>query len=139
MGSAFSTGEVIAGEIVYYPSTAPLRGLLAPRAQGDEAVAWPAPPQGLSAGFAAYEAALARQPWLEIWPLAASGVTMAALSDDRLALRDAEGLILPLDIRQTAEALPLLGLDSIAVIALWDGWSASLLAADTPIGRWYGS
>ena len=80
---------------------------------------------------------LPRQPWRESWPLAASGVTVVPVASDRLALSDAGGTVLPLAGAQTAAVLPLLGVGEIAALATWDGRTATLLAADTAIGRWH--
>lgn len=133
----FATGEVIAGELVYYPSAAPLRAQLAARLPGDAAAAWPGLPEGLGPGLAAYEAALASQPWIEAWPLTASGVALARLAPDRLAVTDGAGTVLPLAAAQTAALLPLLGLGPLAAVLVWDGRFATLLAADTPLGPWH--
>src|SRR5439155_18394153 len=129
--------EVIAGEVVYYPSAVPLRAVLATRVAADPTLAWPTLPTGLAPGLAACEAGLARLPWRETWPLAAAGVTVVPIASDRLALADAAGTVVPLASAQTAAVLPLLGVGRIAVLATWDGRTATLLAADTAIGRWY--
>ncbi len=136
--AAFAAGEIIEGEIAYYPSATPLRGSLNARAPRDGSFAWPPMSSGLPAGLMAYEAALARRPWIDTWPIATAGVFLVKLSADRLALADSAGAILPLDTRQTADAQPLLGLAPMAVTMIWDGCAATLLAADTAIGPWYG-
>ncbi len=136
--SPFTAGEVIAGEVVYYPSATALRAVLATRAAGDAEHDWPALPQGLAYGLAAFDTALARKPWLDAWPLAGAGVSVVPLSSGGLGLADAEGIVVPLDGRQTDVVLPLLGLDAMSVVAIWDGRRAIMLAADTAIGRWYG-
>jgi hypothetical protein len=137
VGAAFAPGEVIDAEIVFYPSAAPLRGLLNSSTPSMREGAWPALPQGLAAGFAAYESALAQQPWMDAWPMAMSNVRLVSLSADRLALTDSNGQVLPIDMGQTSDALPLLGLAPFSVVVLWDGCVAELLAADTEIGPWY--
>ncbi|MGH6814955.1 MAG: SWIM zinc finger family protein, partial [Hyphomicrobiaceae bacterium] len=137
--SPFAAGETLAGEVVYYPSATPLRGLLATRTPCRDATAWPALPDTLETAFAAYETALTRQPWIEAWPLAAAGVTLERAASDRLVLTGAEGLALPLESRQTEALLPLLGLGAFSAILLWDGRCATLLAADTSIGAWHQS
>jgi hypothetical protein len=139
VGAALIAGEVIDAEIVFYPSAAPLRGLLNTWSPGAACHAWPALPTGLDAGLAAYESALTRQPWMDTWPMAMADLRVVSLSADGLALADASGQLLPLDGGQTSEVLPLLGLNSISPIVLWDGCMATMLAADTEIGRWYKS
>lgn len=136
-GVAFAAGEVIAGEVVYYPSATPLRGLMATRASVDTATAWPVMAPGLDAALMTFEVALARQPWIDFWPLTASGIAVQPLAGGHLALVDGNGIVLPLDRRQSDSALPLMGLSELAAVFTWDGTFATLLAADTPIGRWY--
>ncbi len=63
--SPFTAGEILKGEVVFYPSAAPLRGQLATREAASTDLAWPALPWGLDAALRAYETALACQPWLE--------------------------------------------------------------------------
>src|SRR5262249_59511140 len=114
------------------------RALLATGAPGDAARSWPAAPQGLAPGLAAFDAALAQKPWLDAWPFVAGGVSVVPLSTGRLGLADGEGSVVPIDGRQMDVVLPLLGLGAVAAVAIWDGRRATLLAADTAIGRWYG-
>jgi hypothetical protein len=59
------------------------------------------------------------------------------LSANQLALADAGGRLLPLERAQTDVLTPMLGLKPFSALFTWDGWAASLLAADTPIGRWH--
>ena len=139
VGAPFVAGEVISGEVVYYPSAAPLRAQLATRTPADRARSWPALPEGLGQGLAGWDAAAGQKPWIELWPVAAGGVRVVPLNTARLGLADGAGVILPLDASQTDRALPLLGLGAIAALAAWDGRSASLLAAQTAIGPWYAS
>ena len=136
-GLPFAAGEVLAGEVVYYPSTAPLRGLLATRTAAGEPTAWPEFAAGLDAALAGYETALAALPWLDAWPLAARKLHIAQLASGQLGLSDTAGRVLPIDRRQSETALPLLGLDDVSAAFTWDGSAALLLAAETPVGRWY--
>jgi hypothetical protein len=135
--SPFAPGETIRGEVVFYPSAAPLRGQLATRAPAGDQVPWPALPRGLGAALDAYEAALARQPWIERWPLAASELTVERFAPQQLALASDDGVALPIERQQTDDLLPLLGLGPVSALCIWDGRFARLLAADTAVGRWY--
>jgi hypothetical protein len=137
--SPFIAGETLAGEVVFYPSATPLRAQLATRSPARANVDWPMLPEGLQSALTAYEAALGRQPWLDYWPLGASGLTIARLSTSQLALADAGGHLLPLERAQTDALTPMLGLKPLSAVFTWDGWSATLLAAQTPIGRWHES
>jgi hypothetical protein len=133
----FSAGEAFSGEVVFYPSATPLRGLLASRAPVSTRADWPTWPKGLGPALDAYEDALARQPWLEYWPLGSSGLSMACLSGGRMGLADAAGRALPLHRAQSDALAVMLGLSPISALFIWDGACATLLAADTPIGRWH--
>ena len=135
--SPFVAGETFWAEIVFYPSATPLRGQLAGRSAARGAAAWPSLPAGLDAALVAYETALARQPWLESWPLGAGGLRVERLSAGRLGLADDCGRALMLDPAQTDALAAMLGLAPISALFTWDGRCATMLAADTPIGRWH--
>ena len=135
--SPFIAGETLAGEVVFYPSATPLRGQLSSCAAGNARADWPALPDGLGAALSTYEAALGRQPWLELWPLAAGSLKIARLSAGQLVIVDDAGVSLPLDRAQTDALTPMLGLGPLSALFTWDGRFASLLAAQTPIGRWH--
>jgi hypothetical protein len=136
--SPFFAGETLSAEVVFYPSATPLRALIATHTPASaEMINWPGFPAGLSAALAEYENALARQPWIEYWPLRASGLTVDRLSAQQLALADLDGYIMPIERAQTDMLTALLGLGPISALFIWDGTSATLLAADTSIGRWH--
>ncbi len=135
----FTTGEILAGEVVFYPSAAPLRGQLATRAPAGSGIIWPMLPDSLPAAMTLFETKLAHQPWLELWPLGASGLAVEQLAGGRLGLVDASGFVLPIDRAQTGMLTTMLGLAPISALFTWDGWFATVLAADTPIGRWHGN
>lgn len=122
---------------MFYPSAAPLRGQLATREAGSPDLAWPALPQGLHGALCIWETALARQPWLDRWPLAASHLTVERIAARQLALVSDDGLSLPIERSQSDELLPLLGVGPISALCTWDGRFARLLAAQTAIGRWH--
>jgi hypothetical protein len=135
--SPFIAGEALAGEVVFYPSALPLRAQLARRTPLSSNPPWPSLPGGLAAALTEYESALARQPWLESWPLAARSLRVVELASGQLALADASGLTLALDRAQTDDLTPMLRLEPLSALWIWDGRFATLLAADTPVGRWH--
>jgi hypothetical protein len=135
--SPFTPGEVLKGEVVFYPSATPLRGQLATREAANANIAWPALSQGLHTALCAYETALARQPWLERWPLVASQLTVERIAPQQLVLAGDNALALPIERSQTDNLLPLLGIGPISALCTWDGRFARLLAAETAIGRWH--
>jgi len=130
-------GETLRGEVVFYPSAAPLRGQLATREAAGAEAAWPALPRGLGPALRGYGTALARQPWLERWPLAASHLSVERITPQQLVLATEDGIGLPIERAQTDDLLPLIGAGTVSVLATWDGRFARLLAADTAIGRWH--
>ena len=95
------------------------------------------PPDNLEDALVSYEAALARKPWLERWPLAACGLTLERIGAHQLVLAAEHGLALPLDRAQSQDLRPLLGIGPISALVAWDGRFGRLLAADTAIGRWH--
>jgi hypothetical protein len=133
----FLAGETFSGEVVLYPSMAPLRGQLATRTPVSVPPPWPSMPDGLAVALEEYEAALVRQPWLDSWPLAARGLAVVPIAADQLGLADTSGLTLPLDSSQADNLIPMLGLEPVSALWIWDGRFATLLAADTPLGRWH--
>lgn len=138
-GFPFEAGESIEGEVVFYPSAAPLRGLLATRKTGGMPAPWPKGHMGLASAFDEFAARLGALPWLESWPLMADGVAIRTAGTDLLVLADAHGRALPLARAQSEALMPMVGLESLSVLFTWDGRVARILAVDTPIGRWHES
>ncbi|GLH81969.1 hypothetical protein SSBR45G_68780 [Bradyrhizobium sp. SSBR45G] len=135
-GFPFAPGEVIDGEVVFYPSAAPLRGLLASRKTADGAT-WPRPLPGLAPALRDYASTLAALPWLERWPMLLSGVALRTAGKGALAITDASGATIAVERGQIDQLVPLLGLDDVSLLCLWDGRTAQVLAADTQLGRWH--
>ncbi len=52
-------------------------------------------------------------------------------------MTDGSPQVLPIARTQTEALTPLLGLSGLSLLAEWDGHTAHVLAADTPIGRWH--
>jgi hypothetical protein len=133
----FYGGEVLSAELAYYPSALPLRALIVSRALGEGDPGWGAIPR-IAAALDSWDRALAHQPWLESWPLLIGGVKVSRARGDALWLTDDAGGALPLDIGKSDGIGPLIGLPAITAAGLWDGQCFTLLAAETPIGGWYG-
>ncbi|WP_435242348.1 SWIM zinc finger family protein [Streptomyces cucumeris] len=101
---ALPTGLRLDADLVYYPSARPLRAALAerhptPADAGSEGLVPPG--TGVETALAAYGEALARDPWLEGWPVVLAGVTPVPGTEDAgWQLADpATGLALPVDPR----------------------------------------
>lgn len=121
---ALPVGALLAAELVFYPGAYPLRAWF----KGEPQIV-PLPGPGFplkaaapAAARAAYAAALARQPWLELFPLVLAGVT-PFLSKERWAVRDDESRVWPLAPRYPAgwELLALSGGHPVNLMAEWDG------------------
>jgi hypothetical protein len=135
-GFPFSPGEIIEGEVVFYPSAAPLRGLLANRKTATIA-RWPQSLPGVTPALQDYAARLAALPWLDRWPLLLSNVALRTAGKSALAITDASGAAIAVERSQLDQLTPLLGLDDLSLLCLWDGRTAQVLAADTPLGSWH--
>jgi hypothetical protein len=138
----YTPGELLLAELVFYPSATPLRAHIAAREPMPfdplaETVPWPQFPAGLGQALGAYDSALALQPWLDAWPVAASGVYLVRGEKNELLLASRDGVVLPLSGAQADAALPLLGLEDVSIAGLWDGRLFTLFAAGTPLGLWY--
>jgi hypothetical protein len=133
----YAPGELLHAEVVFYPSATPLRAHLINRELEPLAeIPWPTFPAGLGQALADYDAALAKQPWLDAWPLRASEVHVVRAEKNALVLTSGDGVALPLNAAQADVALPLLGLGNFAVAGIWDGRLLTLLAAETRLGLW---
>ena len=131
-------GESLNAELVFYPSVAPLRALIAERSQTREGGDWPSPCPDLETALSERDAALARQPFIGDWPIAAAEVQIRISSRGQLCVSKPGSLTLPLHKSQTERALPLVGLEAIDIAGLWDGQSVALFAANTAFGLWLG-
>lgn len=132
-GSPYLPGESFAGELVYYPSAAPLRALIATR--GAAAAAIRPPARRLAAALADYDDLRARQPWLGQWPMTLAGTEVIRDQDDGLWLADgADGI--KLAPHQEGETRVLGDIPHDAITGLWDGRFFTTVLADTALGRW---
>lgn len=128
--SAFTPGERFLADLLFYPSSAPLRALLIQRRAGETGSTWP---QAEAEPITALATALHHEPWALDVPM--------LLPPGRLAL-DASGagwwqsadaaVTLPLAEEPTRLAL---GTDLLGAAALWSGNRLRLLAAQTAWGR----
>lgn len=139
--SPFAPGELMLAEMAFYPSATPLRAQIAARDPippdlSAEQIPWPSFPSGVCSALDAYERALVLQPWLEAWPVAASGLRLEQGGAGSLFVTGEDGAALPVRPTQFDIATPLLAFDSLTVAGLWDGRAFTLFAAQTPLGLW---
>lgn len=134
--SGYSVGDAFEAELVFYPSSVPLRALIARQAGATERseAALPLPEHGLAEAHALYEEALIERPWLGDYPLMFRGARIQR-SGDTVYLTGG-GVSLPLASSQSVAAWPLLQFHGIDGAALWDGNELTLCWAETPLGRW---
>ena len=129
---SYAPGTALAGEVVFFPSALPQRGLLKPGAALRPFGVWPGY-AALAAAAQAYGRALAHQPWLErvLTPLAA--VTPVRV-EGAWWLRDAAGQGWPLaaGFEATWQLLGLSGGAPLPVCGEWDG------EAFWPLSAWAG-
>lgn len=118
-------------ELVFYPSTYPLRALIKTR---QESSALPKPPPAIASiteAIATYSKALARCPWLERFPLLLQNMTPRREEQDWL-LQDQQGVVLPLSYRLAAtqawQLLALSGGQPLSVFGEWDGRFLTVLS-----------
>lgn len=137
-GNMYLTGEVLDAELVFYPSPVPLRAqIIAHRGTRAATDRWAGAGGALADAIAAWRAALAKKPWLDTFPLTASGVRVRTAGARLYACGD--DLALPLAAAAHDAARPLASVEEISLFGLWDGRELTPLLAQTPIGEWTAS
>lgn len=136
--SGYSTGDRIEAKLVFYPSPLPLRAQIESILSGAQSSEDPLdlPQQTLAQAYAGYELALQRLPWLEVWPMFFCNVQVRRQGRSLYVCEDSGTVALPLNEAQRSMASPLLALNSIDGIGLWDGYSFTLCWGNTELGRW---
>lgn len=134
-GNMYVPGEVLDAELVFYPSPVPLRAQIAAhRGTVLSEEPWRGTAQSLQDAIAAWQTALANKPWLDAYPLIASGVHVRSSGDRLYACSGAISLPLSASDREAAEPLGVAG--EINLFGLWDGRELVPLLANTPLGEW---
>ncbi|MBR0780445.1 SWIM zinc finger family protein [Bradyrhizobium iriomotense] len=131
-GSVFTPGESFHGELVFYPSTQPLRAMLVRRdaAQDRPPLEWPAPDETLSD---ALTRPLLAEPWAIDVPLLLPQGRIARDAAGHTWWRSADG-ITTLPVAADISGI-LCGTDLTRTAAIWSGNRLAILAAQTPWGR----
>lgn len=139
--SGYSVGDRIEAELVFYPSAMPLRAQIVQSLSGAQATeaTLDLPGQSLEDAFKVYEQALCVQPWLGTWSFSIKNARVRR-HETQLFLCDggdaASAIALPLQPAQFADASPLLSLEKLDAVGLWDGYRFTLCWAQTELGRW---
>src|SRR5262245_10970920 len=135
VGKTYSAGETLEAELVFYPSGAPLRAIIAQQfGSVTKEGRWQAPPDDVSGALDRYEASLGARPWLGDWPIAVRNAVVGG-SSDSFVLSDSKAA-LPIKSKEDDTLLPLVGVGGIDAFGLWDGRRLDLKFAETPLGRW---
>jgi hypothetical protein len=137
----YSVGDRLQAELVFYPSSVPLRALIvsaAGAANGSD-TELQLPEKRLDEAYTTYEMALREQPWIGTWPLSFRAARVRR-SGKSLFLCDAGAAAgstgFPLRPSQWETAAPLARLERLDGIGLWDGRYFTLCWAQTDLGRW---
>ncbi|WP_020560748.1 SWIM zinc finger family protein [Thiofilum flexile] len=136
-------GQVIVGELVFYPSAVPLRALL----REDETTIYPNSPLQeelyssipaitLADNFSAYAKALTVNPWLSQFPFTLTHVHMVRQETQWLLVDNAQQAI-PLSISDEQGWILLgeSGGHTLSVFGEWDGNTLSICGTPQPQGR----
>jgi hypothetical protein len=136
--AGFLLGDSFEAELVFHPSTAPLRALVG--RQTSPAAGVPGPPplpsQPLSEAHADYRAAVAARPWTGEWPLAFRSASVRRRGTDFFLVDPDDGLALRCAPEQAAALWSLAASPAVDGVGLWDGRSFRLSQAATDLGRW---
>jgi hypothetical protein len=136
---AYLLGERLEATMVYFPSAVPLRALLgevivAAQSCADDIAL---PSFGLRAARLEYERAICAKPWLGPWPMGFRNARLRRNGEHLfLCSSEDESMALPLLPSQATSAMPLVALETIDGIGLWDGFYFRLFLAQTEYGRW---
>lgn len=134
--SGYAVGDTFSSEIVYYPSTVPLRALISRATSGCDLTDDPLaiPDRTLAQAFDEYGAALSLKPWLGDYPLFFKGARIRR-AGTRFYLVDGD-VCLPINETQTDAVWPLLQCGKIDGAGLWNGEFMTLSWLETDLGRW---
>ena len=114
------------GTLHFYPGALPLRVVF-----GADVALAPAPAPVAAAAatipalLAGYAAALASQPFLESFPMLLAEVVPVLTGEQRFAVRDSDGAMLPVDarFRHGWHLHALAGAAAVTIFGLWNGYS----------------
>jgi len=125
---AFAAGDIFNAELVFYPSGAPLRAVIAARDPNAAKRVWPA---AAADPLAAHSEQRLKAPWALETPLLLPAGRICVDSQGRHWLRSG-ATCLPLDSAPPAVTL---GAELTAAAGLWNGARLSLIAAHSNWGR----
>ncbi|HEX9001510.1 MAG TPA: SWIM zinc finger family protein, partial [Blastocatellia bacterium] len=124
LDASLVTGTIFDGEVVFYPGAYVLRALVKEKFSEIEQVAVLPGYETISAAVAAYATALARHPWMELFPMLLKAVTPVC-RNDVWVLRDGDGRILP--IHPGVSPWPIMAMSGGHPLALFGEWDGEVL------------
>ncbi|MEM7701879.1 MAG: SWIM zinc finger family protein [Pseudomonadota bacterium] len=134
-GTMFDTGEVLDAELAFYPSPVPLRAQIAEhRGTQPPEAEWDGVSGTLKDQHFTWQAALAQKPWLDAFPISATGVKVR--SSGRRLFACADGASLPIAPSYLEQARPLTEAGEVSLFGVWDGHDLKPLVAATSLGEW---
>ena len=134
-GSPYSVGEQISAELVFYPSAAPMRALIATQNTRAAAAASAPARHSLREALDQCHEIRSGQPWLGAWPISFKASSVAQSAKGDLWVSDGKDRV-PLDPRQRDEALVLAQVELTAMTGFWNGSCLNAAAAETSLGAW---
>lgn len=134
--SGYSVGDAFEAELVFYPSSAPVRAMIVRQIGATEPSDAPLtlPSHDLATAYGRYENALIDKPWLADYPMMFRGARLRR-TEDNVYLHGNE-ISLPVAKSQAAATWPLLQCEAIDGAGLWNGNELTLCWSETSLGRW---
>lgn len=122
---SLGVGTVLEAELAFYPSAAPLRALVA-RKHGEEPAREPVGVAHVDDILAQRAAALARNPWVERWPVALQAAIPVRIDGERWEVQTGDRAM-PLVFSPEVAAQSLLALSGGQPIGVYGEWSRGRL------------
>lgn len=122
-------GMEFEGEVVFYPSGAPLRALVKSRGDATRTVAvpWGDGPVGIGANLSRFAQALGANPWLMRWPMVLHGTRLVRAGEHWLLQQGGEALPLSRSFERGMQIWRLLSVTGgreTTIVVEWDGEAA---------------
>lgn len=129
--TAFAIGQQFDAEVIYYPSSVPMRAQVLTRSAREDRRPWPQAVESADI-LRGFSDALAKEPWLSELPILLPQGRIAKTEAGQFWVGAEGGLPMTKDLEEA-----ILGAELRQTLVLWDGYGAALLAADTNFGKVY--
>jgi hypothetical protein len=136
-GPGLVAGTELDAELAFYPSSTPLRAIVAAQHSSDVAAEAPRPADDLRGAIDRYDSLLAVNPWIASWPIGFHGARVERTQDGQCWAVDGDGKCgVPLAGEQAPVLLDLADLD---LYGKFDGRELTPLAANSALGPFWSS